>query len=306
MPVTPNLFIPGAMKAGTTQLAELLATHQDIFSGPIKEPNFYCRELHEAGIRRESKIDLRFNVDEFVKNGCQGSEHHAYVESEEVYRALYTKHSGQKWVLDASTTYLPSPVAARLIAEAVPNAKAIIIVRPAAERAWSEFQMNQAIGITDSNYRAALERENQLLRNGRPPLFERYVSAGLYTQQIDAFRNLLGHDSVLVLNFADLKDQLQLLASIADFLSIDPFDDDALKNSVNQNSARLPRHPLFNRFIAKTGIKPFVQRLVPAGIKPLLRRMTYTAGQRQMPEDFAAAFAEFTERHVQSSSRKSH
>lgn len=299
MAALPNLFVPGAMKAGTTQLAEILAGHRDIFLGPIKEPNHYCGELHEADIRQKSKIDLRFNVDSFVKNGCRGSDHFAYVESERTYKALYEGHSGQKWILDASTTYLPSPCAASRIAKAVPSAKAIILIRNPVERAWSEFQMNQALGVTNGDFRAALERESKDLAAGRPPLFERYVSAGAYQPQIELFKSKLGADNVLVLDFSELKSNRDmLLRKIAGFLDIEQFEETEPSAQTNQNAARLPKYPLFNQILAKTGIKPILQGIVPPAVKPYLRRLTYTGGRRSVPEDFIVAFSEYTARYT--------
>lgn len=294
MAILPNLFLPGAMKSGTTLLAELLAQHRDVFLGPIKEPNHYCTELHASDIRRKSKIDLRFNIDTFVKNGCQGSDHFAYVESKETYTAIYTAYSGQKWILDASTTYLPSPFAAQQIAESVPSAKAIILVRDPVQRAWSEFQMNQSLGITNDDYRSALERERTDLVAGRPPLFERYVSAGNYKSQIDQFKSHLGTSNVLVLNFLELKsDRDALLEKLATFLEISCFDQCSSTSNTKQNAAKLPKYPIVNQLLARTGLKSVLQGIVPSRLKPFLRRLTYTPGQSTVPKGFIDSFQEY-------------
>ena len=46
MTVTPNFFVIGAPKAGTTSLYSQLSRHPDIFMSPIKEPNHFCSDLH--------------------------------------------------------------------------------------------------------------------------------------------------------------------------------------------------------------------------------------------------------------------
>ena len=39
---TPNFFIIGAPKAGTTALAHYLSEHEKVFFSNIKEPFFWC------------------------------------------------------------------------------------------------------------------------------------------------------------------------------------------------------------------------------------------------------------------------
>ncbi|MBZ0326149.1 MAG: sulfotransferase, partial [Altibacter sp.] len=40
-----NLFIVGAMRAGTTSFVELLSKHPQIYVSPIKEPNYFVDRL---------------------------------------------------------------------------------------------------------------------------------------------------------------------------------------------------------------------------------------------------------------------
>ena len=39
-----NLFIAGAAKCGTTTLHHLLASHPDVYAGPLKEPHFFRKK----------------------------------------------------------------------------------------------------------------------------------------------------------------------------------------------------------------------------------------------------------------------
>ena len=43
--MNPNFFIVGAMKAGTTTLADALAAHPSVFIPPIKEPTYFASDL---------------------------------------------------------------------------------------------------------------------------------------------------------------------------------------------------------------------------------------------------------------------
>jgi hypothetical protein len=42
---TPNFFIVGAAKSGTTSVARYLAEHPQVFMSPIKEPSYFARDI---------------------------------------------------------------------------------------------------------------------------------------------------------------------------------------------------------------------------------------------------------------------
>jgi len=39
-----NLFMVGAAKSGTTTIHKILASHPNIYAGPIKEPHYFVRD----------------------------------------------------------------------------------------------------------------------------------------------------------------------------------------------------------------------------------------------------------------------
>ena len=59
-----NLFIVGAMKAGTTSFNELLTNHPEIYFSPIKEPNYFINDQPKS-IYEPSRF---FNIDSYFKN----------------------------------------------------------------------------------------------------------------------------------------------------------------------------------------------------------------------------------------------
>ena len=42
---TPNFFIAGAAKSGTTSLARYLEEHPQVYMSPIKEPSYFARDI---------------------------------------------------------------------------------------------------------------------------------------------------------------------------------------------------------------------------------------------------------------------
>lgn len=108
---SPNLFMIGAAKSGTSHLAALLGQHSEIFLAEPKEPEF-------------------FSFDENFEKGFDW------------YQSIYGGAENSRWVLDASTGYTRYPeypnTVERLHAWA-PKAKLIYLMRHPVERAYSHY-----------------------------------------------------------------------------------------------------------------------------------------------------------------------
>tara|TARA_R100000365_G_C2748060_1_gene78764 strand:+ start:3024 stop:3905 length:882 start_codon:yes stop_codon:yes gene_type:complete len=279
------------MKAGTTSLAAALAAHPDVFACPIKEPNHFCRELHEAKIAFKAPNLKHFDLRQYLQQSPLPERHFAYVENRADYKALFKAYSGQKWMLDASTTYLTSPYAAAEIARAQPKAKILVVTRDPAVRAWSEFIMNVYIGVSDRDYCAALEREAAALRIGQVPLFERYVSASLYDPQIERFKWCFGEQNVLVAEFTDLVHNPDaVLDRIYQFLEIRSPEQ---KELPKLNGRQSPRSTIINSFLYKTGLKNLGGQILPKGIANIIRGIMYDARSEKMPDKFKDTFYQY-------------
>jgi len=98
---TPNLFIVGAPKCGTTAWVEYLRTHPDIFFPPSKDDCYFGFDLP------------RFRL----------------VQSETDYARLFSGSGGAKVVGEASAMYLFSSAAAKAIRAHNPQAKILIFLR---------------------------------------------------------------------------------------------------------------------------------------------------------------------------------
>jgi hypothetical protein len=103
-----NLFIVGAAKAGTTSLWSHFSKHPDVFTTSDelhKEPAF----LSDYGVHMGSKK----------------------------YHALFSGSEYEKYICDASTSYLTSSESARRIYEYNPESKVICLLRNPIDRAYS-------------------------------------------------------------------------------------------------------------------------------------------------------------------------
>lgn len=99
---TPNFFLIGAPKCGTTSLSQWLAQHQDVFMCSPKEPYYFCTDL-VVGHRAAS----------------------SWLEYTKLFEGAGLAHA----VGEASTSYLRSRTAVPAILKKVPDAKFIVCLR---------------------------------------------------------------------------------------------------------------------------------------------------------------------------------
>ena len=105
--LTPNLFILGAGKCGTTSLYYLLSKHPEIHVSAVKEPSFFCS-------------------------------HFQIVENPVDYFNLFK--SDRKYRVDSSHVYMSNPETPPILSALFPQAKFIVILRSPKQRAYSLYR----------------------------------------------------------------------------------------------------------------------------------------------------------------------
>ena len=100
-----NLFIVGAMKAGTTSFVEMLSEHSDIYVPPIKEPHYFVDRLPE-NLYEPSRF---FDLDSYLEKDFPKPLHITKIDSETQYNKAYSLAATEKYLEDASTAYLHAP-----------------------------------------------------------------------------------------------------------------------------------------------------------------------------------------------------
>lgn len=265
----PNLFLVGAMKAGTTSLTRVLASHPEVYIPPVKEPNYFCSDLYKYGLG--AKAEASQSVLERVRRG--ETFHHAYMYDRDCYLALLSGRNTQHVIADCSTTYLYSEVAADNIAKVAPAAKILISLRNPIDRAFSEFLMNCSIGTACPPFSNALDLEAHELKEKRVPVHHRYVTAGLYWKQVERYLRIFGRDNVLILRFEDMKrDFGSVMARVWEFIGV---AHRPLVDSVHENDASFPKAEILNRWLEVTQLKEWIRRSVPQRIKDRAKSIYY-------------------------------
>ena len=202
----PNLFIIGAPKSGTTSLYEYLRGHPDVFMSPMKEPFYFAPDVISGPRRRQLR----------------------YGENEADYLALFDDAGSQRWLGEASTGYMVSREAARLVHDFAPGARLVAMVRNPVEvvHALHDERVSHRVEeITD--FAAALDadeerRAGRRLPDGSTPLGATYLDAGRFGEQLTRWFNEYGRERVHVIVFDDFAaDTAGSFAEVLRFLEVD-------------------------------------------------------------------------------------
>jgi len=176
---TPNLFIVGAPKCGTTAWVEYLRTHPDIFFPPSKDDCYFGLDLP------------RFRL----------------IRSEDDYVRLFAGSGGTKVVGEASAMYLFSAAAALAIRAHNPEAKILIFLRDQADYLPSlhnQFLREFAEEIEDFETAWRLSGKRPAATVPATCLEPRtldYAAMGRFNEQVGRYLDAFPAEQICVLRF---------------------------------------------------------------------------------------------------------
>jgi hypothetical protein len=196
----PDFLILGAQKAGTTALYAYLRWHPLITGPSFKEVSFFDRH---------------------------------YARGERWYRAhLPVRRRGL--VGEASPSYLFHPLAPERVAQMLPTARLIALLRNPVDRAFSHYQHEVALGREQLPFEDALAREQERMDGElehmlRDPVYfshawwnYTYAARGRYAEQLERWFAAFPREQLLVLLTDDLAaDTAGTYGQVLDFLGVD-------------------------------------------------------------------------------------
>ncbi len=156
--VSPNFFVVGAQKSGTTSLHHYLMEHPDVFLPAKKETKFFVNDsLYEKG--------LKFYNTEYFSN-----------------------YNDEKMVGEVDPDYMYFHKAAERINQSIKNPKFIFVFRNPAERAFSHYVMTYRRGLEQNSFEQAIEIEAKRIAQSYEDDFHySYVKRGFYFDQVSRF-----------------------------------------------------------------------------------------------------------------------
>lgn len=259
--IKPNLFVVGAMKAGSTSLYELLAASADIWMCPIKEPNHFCADLYEHPDFARLHTTYPYSKKSWIAD-------------RRLYLDMFADRP-ERYVGEASPTYLNSSVAAGAIWQFNPHAKIIITLRNPVSRAYSEFQMNSVVGIAAGSFSDAIQQDLKRHQTGCWDPFERYVTASCYYPQVKRYFDLFPREQISVHVVDRPNAGFQAVVKEAErFLDVELTHRPRLIE-IGANVGVRPRFSTLNRILYRTGIKRPLSRWLPDSLKKIGKTYYY-------------------------------
>ncbi len=240
---TPDFFIVGHQKCGTTALYLMLSQHPQIYMSDVKEPWFFGRELRS----RFDKPSTRSRPNTL-----------------EDYVALFADARADQSAGEASPQYVRSEHAAREIAELRPDARIVVLLRePAAFLRSLHLQLVATHIEEEPDFAKAIALEPDR-REGKhvpsrsvSPQSLLYSDHVRYAEQLRRLHDAFPSEQVLVLIYEDFRrDNKAVLRQVLEFLGVDPdvtIDPVETKPLEDVRSMRL--HQL-RRAIRKAGLNP--------------------------------------------------
>jgi hypothetical protein len=267
---TPDFFIVGQPKSGTTALHDMLRRHPQVFMPASKEPWFFAEELH---LRPPPRPD---GIPETLQEYC----------------ALFDAAGPDQRVGEASPLYLWSRTAAAEIAAVRPDARIIAILRePASLLRSLHTQFVQTYVEDEADFRSAMELEGSrregrnLSRHTYWPLALQYSDHVRYVEHLARYRAAFSAEQMLVLIYDDFRrDNAAIVREVLRFVEVDdtsPIEMIEANPTVGVRSQRL--HELVHavavgRGPVSRGVKAAIKAASPRGF----RRDALYATQRRL------------------------
>jgi hypothetical protein len=177
------------------------------------------------------------------------------VREEAKYLDLFRGSKSDCAIGEASTSYLWDSESPALIADKIPNAKIIMILRDPVERAFSHYLMSYRGGVETLPFYEALIADFNAPERGFG-ISNLYVELGFYSRAVRQYLELFGNDNVKILIFEEFRERIrELVFDVLRFLHIRSPPPDNL--NVTYNAFFTPR----NGMVLSVLRNPVVQRL---------------------------------------------
>ncbi len=225
----PDFIIIGAQRCGTTTLYHSLVQHPQIAPALGKEVHYFDLEFAKGvGWYRSNFIT---------------SLHRLYVE--QVYRRSLL-------VGEASPYYIFHPHVPKRVAQLLPTAKLILILRDPVDRAYSHYYNEVRWGFeTALSFEEAIDLEEERLHGEIDKMLANehyysynhhhytYLTRGIYVDQLERWLKFFPREQIMIINSEDFNRNTQVVfKQVLDFLNLPAWD---LPEYKNYNQANNPK-----------------------------------------------------------------
>lgn len=245
----PNFLVVGAGRSGTTSLHHYLRQHPEIYLPDVKSPSyFYCHRVSTP----QDRVHARVTRDYFVYET-------------RAYEALFDGVQDESAVGEVSPAYLASMQAVQHIAEEIPAAKIVMILRNPVERLYARYVARRRDGLELLDSIAALIAEERKQPLVRDEAVGTYLSAGVCSHFIEAYMAHFPGAQLHLTFFEDLEaNASEYMRELFAFLGVSPeFEPDMSRR--RNASAGYIRNPIMRAIWTKSAmtrlaLRPYVPR----------------------------------------------
>ncbi|HEX9631651.1 MAG TPA: sulfotransferase [Gemmatimonadales bacterium] len=199
----PNLFIVGAPRCGTNFLYFSLRRHPEVFMAPTKEPHFFCRNRFLPAPQ-------------------------AAVADEAAYLSLFAGAAGERWIGEASPSYLYEPSVPAAIRDFAEDPRIMVTVRHPADLMFSMYWLRSQHALHRGiPYPATFGAALAAAAAGAPspdhqPALS-YRETATLAGHVERYVAVFGRERVHVIVYDDLAaGPAAVRAGVCAFLGIDP------------------------------------------------------------------------------------
>ncbi len=228
----PDFIIAGAQRCGTTSLFRTLAQHPDVLV-PLSG-----KGVHHFDTASTYARGLPWYVGHFPLRA-----------------PAHLRTGGRARTGEASPYYLFHPLAAQRIADAVPEARVVVLLRDPVERAFSAWKQERGRGFEDQDFERALDLEDERLegeeeRVRADPSYQSfshqhhaYVRRGRYAEQVRRMQQALRPGALLVQETEEaLRGRGEAWEALLAHLGLSPWSPEGVPTANARPSAPMPAH----------------------------------------------------------------
>ena len=288
---SPNFFLIGAAKCGTTSVANYLDQHPEVFVSKPKEPNFFSFEPNcKPTCRGPANPELLYEL--LLKYS---------ITSPAEYQNLFANAKQELAIGEASVRYLYTKQSAERIATYAPNARLLVLLRDPIDRLYSHYHMNVRQHIEPKCLIEAITAEDERIQQGWG--WDRhYRRVGYYAEQLQRYLMHFDRAQLLVLFHSDLQQQpAATLQAIFRHLEVSTdCEPDFTRRAMVGHT---PRWRMLRELIREDNfVKSTAKRFVPSSVRKSFVRWSESKNRQAIPpmstvlrQQLRAQFAEDSE-----------
>ncbi len=213
----PDFVVIGSHKCGSSSLYYYLSQHPQILPAAVKEVHFFDGNFEKGPLYYRAYFPLRSEIDDRKK---------------QLAKTVITG--------EATPNYLFFPHVPRRMAQVVPEAKLIVLLRDPVHRAFSHYMHNRRSKHRKTDreplsFEEAIAQESERLRGERERMlaeesyysnayrFYAYCQRGIYVEQLQEYGKFFDRSRIFVLKSEDFfNNTAEAYGRVLKFLGLDP------------------------------------------------------------------------------------